>query len=286
MPLFRRRRDPARDVGQPGPDAPGPHTPGPAAQPAPPAADGTGPDGTGPDDSATTADTATTPEAAATGETGAADSLPPPEGPVDVGELNEQDRAARLDLGALLLSPHAAMDSLEVQLQADEASGEVLAVLVLDGEDAAVELRAFAAPRKARIWDDIRTEIAEGARGAGGQTGEVIGPWGIELLVQVPVQLPDGQPAVQASRIVGIDGPRWFLRATFLGRAAIAPETAGRLRAVVEQLAVNRGSGPMAPRDPIPLVVPGQAPGDPLPVPEGHEPLAPFERGPEITEIR
>ncbi len=181
------------------------------------------------------------------------------------------------------------LSGLEVQLQADETSGEVLAVLVVDGTEAAVEMRAFAAPRSTGLWDQVRPEIADGAREAGGQTAEALGAWGIELLVQVPLTLPDGQQVLQVSRIAGIDGPRWFLRATFLGRAAVQPDTAGRLQAVVEQLAVVRGAGPMAPRDPIPLTVPTQQPGGLVPVPDqpaAREPLEPFTRGPEITETR
>lgn len=211
-------------------------------------------------------------------------------GPVDAAELDEAQRTDRLDLGALLIATvEGALDGLEVQLQADEASGEVLAVLVLQSDDAAVELRAFAASKRTGLWNEVRREIAEGAAAAGGQSADALGAWGIELLVQVPVTLPDGQPAVQVSRIAGIDGPRWLLRATFLGRAAVEPETAGRLQAVVEGLAVVRGDGPMAPRDPLPLVIPGQQPGMALPDAPGDgqpPPLRPFERGPEITETR
>jgi len=220
-------------------------------------------------------------------------------GPVDADELDDQQRTDRLDLGALLVpTADGVLDGLEVQLQADEASGEVLAVLILDGTEAAVELRAFAAPKRTALWESIRAEIAEGATAAGGQTADTLGAWGIELLVQVPVALPDGQQAVQVSRIAGIDGARWFLRATFLGRAALEPETAGRLQHVVEGLAVLRGGEAMAPRDPLPLTIPGQQGGmdgmegmDGTAAPEGdaageRAPLQPFERGPEITEIR
>lgn len=220
--------------------------------------------------------------------TPAGEEAPPPAGPVDVSALAPEDRESRLDLGALLVAAgDDALEGLEVQLQADENTGDVLAVLVLDGTEAAVELRAFAAPKRSGLWHEVRDEIAQGAQGAGGQTADALGPWGIELLVQMPVQLPDGQQAVQVSRIVGVDGPRWFLRATFLGRAAVEPQTAGRLHRVLEQLAVVRGEGPMAPRDAIALVVPGQVAGQPLGPPEGgREPLQPFERGPEITEVR
>lgn len=282
MPLFRRRREH-------GPDT----TPDIVPEGLPPSGDPALPAATLP---AATAE----PAAQSVGEAGepgpesapepVGEAGPVPAGPVDVSTLTAADRAGRLDLGALLLpAPDGELAGLEVQLQADEESGEVLSVLVVDGAEAAVEMRAFAAPRSEGLWDQVRPEIADGAHNAGGQTAEALGAWGIELLVQVPLTLPDGQQVLQVSRIAGIDGPRWFLRATFLGRAAVEPDTAGRLQAAVEQVAVVRGTGPMAPRDPIPLTVPGQQPGGPLPTPDqagGREPLEPFQRGPEITEIR
>lgn len=309
MPLFRRRREP--DAG-PAPQAPDPDPSAPDSSardsPVPDSAAPDSPDPEAPDGS-----TAPTPRpadaipAAMPGPEPVSD-LPPPAGPADASTVPVHERVDHLDLGALLLpSADGILDGLEVQLQADEATGQVLAVLVLDGAESAVELRAFAAPRRERLWHQVRPEIADGAHAAGGQTAEALGAWGVELLVQVPVTLPDGQQALQVSRIAGIDGPRWFVRATFLGRAAIEPDTAGRLQTLVEQILVVRGDGPMAPRDAIPLTVPGQQPGDPLLAgesfrdglpggaegvgpdgvgPDGRQRLSPFERGPEITEIR
>jgi len=299
VPLFRRRRE--QDAG-------------PATQPdATPSAAGSTGGGSTLDGSTADGATDVTPDTATVEpESGTAageppplpdpvQDRPPPAGPVDVSGVPAHERADHLDLGALLLpSGDGVLDGLEVQLQADEATGQVLAVLVLEGEEAAVELRAFAAPKRERLWNAVRPEIADGARTAGGQTAEALGAWGVELLVQVPVTLPDGQQALQVSRIAGIDGPRWFVRATFLGRAAIEPDTASRLQTLVEKIVVVRGDGPMAPRDPIPLTVPGQQPGEPLPLgesfregaagdepgPDGRQPLSPFQRGPEITEIR
>lgn len=304
MPLFRRRReqdagpatqpDATRSADEPTADEPTADAP-------------TADEETADEETEARSDTSTVEPASATAAGEPAplpdpvQDRPPPAGPVDVSGVPAHERADHLDLGALLLpSGDGVLDGLEVQLQADEATGQVLAVLVLEGEEAAVELRAFAAPKRERLWHEVRPEIADGARTAGGQTAEALGAWGVELLVQVPVTLPDGQQALQVSRIAGIDGPRWFVRATFLGRAAIEPDTAGRLQTLVEKIVVVRGDGPMAPRDPIPLTVPGQQPGEPLPLGEsfrdgaagdepgsdGRQALRPFQRGPEITEIR
>ena len=42
-------------------------------------------------------------------------------------------------------------------------------------------------------------------------------------MLVVPVEDPDGKIFSQTSRVIGIDGPRWLLRATILGRAAVEP---------------------------------------------------------------
>jgi len=71
------------------------------------------------------------------------------------------------------------------------------------------------------------------------------------------VQMPDGGQGIQPSRMVGIDGPRWLLRATFLGRAAVDEAALASLSPVVRDVIVVRGSVPMPPGDLIPLRLPG-----------------------------
>jgi hypothetical protein len=82
--------------------------------------------------------------------------------------------------------------------------------------------------------------------------------------VVTPARTPEGAQVTQVSRIVGIDGPRWLLRGTFMGRA-VDPAAATLLEDVFRDVVVVRGSAPMAPRDPLPLVLPASAqlPGDP-----------------------
>ena len=184
-----------------------------------------------------------------------------PSGPRDEAEIDPDDAdPALVDLGGLRLTPRP---GLELQLQVDEATGTVLAVLVVS-EDSALELRPFAAPRSAGIWDEVRREIAAEATRQGGTASESFGDFGPELRLVMPVREPDGSSAVQVSRIVGVDGPRWLLRGTFLGRA-VEPGGAGVLDEVFRDVVVVRGSAPMAPREPLPLSVPGsvQLPDEP-----------------------
>jgi Protein of unknown function (DUF3710) len=181
------------------------------------------------------------------------DELPRPKGPWDIDDVEVGDDDPDLvDLGGLLVRGRP---GLEMRLQVDERSQEVVAVL-LATEDGAVELRAFAAPRNESIWDDVRREISAEAARRGGTATEQHGEFGPELRLAVPAQTPEGQHGTQASRVVGVSAPRWLLRGTFLGRPAEQPDADGVLESAFRDVVVRRGEGPMAPRSPIPLQMP------------------------------
>lgn len=186
----------------------------------------------------------------------AADDEPRARGPWDVDEVTiEEGDESRVDLGGLLVTPH---DQLDVQLQVDEASGEVVAV-ILAGEDGAAEVRAFAAPRNGDIWERSRKGVAAEVAQLGGTATEREGPFGPELVVSLMVDLPDGQRGQQESVVVGIPGPRWLLRATLFGRPAAAFDPDGNVETAIRDLVVVRGSMPIPPGDPLPLTMPPTA---------------------------
>jgi hypothetical protein len=180
------------------------------------------------------------------------------EGPYDSAEVDPEllEAEDRIDLGALVIT---GMPGMELRLQVDEQSNEVQAVLLVL-EDSALELRAFAAPKKAGIWADVRREIAAEATRMGGTASEAEGPFGTELVLVVPVEDPEnGQIFSQTSRVIGIDGPRWLLRGTVLGRAAVEPEAAPPMEESLRNVVVVRGSEPMAPREALGLRLPAGA---------------------------
>lgn len=181
---------------------------------------------------------------------------PAGDGPHDVGDVDlERDGVERVDLGAMLIAPSP---GLELRLQVDDASQTVQSVL-LTAEDGAVELRAFAAPRNGDLWSDVRRQIGAETARQGGTATEREGRFGPELQCAVTVKTPDGRTGTQPSRIAGVNGPRWFLRATYLGRPAVEPDAAGKWEDAVSAIVVRRGEGAMAPGDPLPVTVPPQA---------------------------
>jgi hypothetical protein len=144
---------------------------------------------------------------------------------------------------------------MELRLQVDEQSGEVQAILLVI-EESALELRAFAAPKSAGIWDEVRREVAAEASRIGGTATEVDGPFDTELRLVLPVEDPEGQIVSQTSRVIGVNGPRWLLRATVLGRAAVDPEAALPMEETLRNVVVVRGAEPMIAREPLPLRLP------------------------------
>ena len=214
-------------------------------------------------------------------------------GPFDRSEVESIE--GRLDLGALWLTGFPGM---ELRLEVEEESQTVVGVTAVLGESA-VQLQAFAAPRSEGIWEDIRAEIAASITSQGGTADKTAGPLGAELRAQMPGQGVDGRTVFSPVRFVGVDGPRWFLRAVISGQAATDENAASTLLDVVRSTVVIRGDEAMAPRELLALKLPEQADaaepgagemnGDADGSSDGAAPslddFKPFERGPEITEI-
>ncbi len=197
---------------------------------------------------------------------------PRPNGPWDVSELDGSHPShgvPRLDLGGLRIRPLAGM---QVQMQVDQASGRATSVLLADGP-AALQLMAIAAAKSTPLWPSTMAGITADAARKQGSTQEGNGPWGPVLRLALPATTPDGKTGVQPSVVLGIDGPRWMLRATMIGKAAVDQETMNRMMGVVKDSVVVRGEHPMPPGELIALTPP------PRPEPVTAEPSASQEGG-------
>lgn len=194
----------------------------------------------------------TTPADASTDVTDAAD--PARVGPYDAADLPD-DGIERIDLGSLLVAPQ---EGRELRLQVEESSGAVQAVL-LAGADGMVELRAFAAPRHGDLWAEVRPQLAADMARRGGIATEREGDFGTELLCELQVQRPDGTMAAQPSRIIGVNGERWLLRATLMGRPAMEEALPAEWAETIRSVAVQRGIGAMPVGEPLPVVLPANA---------------------------
>lgn len=198
-------------------------------------------------------------------------------GPYDRSQVHQPGE--HLDLGSLWLIGQPGM---QVRLDVDAEGGHFsCATVLLSGS--AMQLQAFAAPRSSGTWAEIRQEIADSVQEQGGTAEDTDGPWGIELLARLPAAGPGGETIHQAARFIGVDGPRWFLRAVLTGPAAAQATLAQPFLEVIRSAVVVRGEAAMAPRELLPLDLPTAAAEE---APQQEETFSPFERGPEITEIR
>lgn len=168
-------------------------------------------------------------------------------GPFD--HADHPDREDRLDAGSLWIPQ---LPGAAIQFSTDATRSKILAVmLVKDG--GALQLQAFAAPRSAGLWDSIRLDMMTSIAKQGGSSREEDGPFGVELRANLPVP---NATTPQPHRFIGIDGPRWLLRATIYGRAATDDALAREFLDVVRAIVVVRGSDPHPPRELLPLVIP------------------------------
>lgn len=222
-------------------------------------------------------------EAEETAETSAATAKQPLDGPWDLEDAPPTD-PPRLDLGALHVP---VLPDTEVRLEVSPDGDVVAATLV--HQDSALQLNVFAAPRSEGIWHEVRAEIMAALGESGGEGSEEDGFFGRELRAKVPTDVPGQGVLLTAARFVGVDGPRWFLRGLLTGPAAVDDDAAAPLLGVMKQVAVSRGSEPMAVRDPLLLVLPPDAAQAFAESPFGEQGQPGIElpqRGPEITETR
>ena len=85
-------------------------------------------------------------------------------------------------------------------------------------------------------------------------------------------------------RFIGVEGPRWVLRAVISGAAMQNPALTAEVEEIIRSVVVVRGEGAMAPTEVIQLRMPGASTtaqqGNPYADIDG------ISRGPEIAEIR
>ncbi|MGP9782768.1 hypothetical protein CQ010_03085 [Arthrobacter sp. MYb211] len=200
----------------------------------------------------------------------------PTSGPFDISDVPETD--SYLDFGSILVKP---IPGMKVRMDIEQANQRVVAVS-LEIAESRVQLMAFASSKSASLWPGIREKITGDIHGQKGEIFTREGEYGEELLAKVPQQLPDGRAGHVALRFVGVDGPRWFLRAV-VGGAAIADEEATQIvDELLRSVVINRGDKPLPPAELLPLNVPSNASTRvETPEPEITRP----ERGPEITQI-
>jgi hypothetical protein len=213
----------------------------------------------------------------------AADAAGVRHGPWDVQDRpHDDDEIPRVDLGSLRI---ALVGNLDLRVEVEEQTHTPVSVMLVDGASQ-MQVSAFAAPKTSTLWAEVRLEIANTLKDSGGTAETVQGPFGPELRARIP----EAGGAPSPARFLGVDGPRWFLRALIMGPAATDPSRGARFEAAFREVVVVRGHEAMAPRDVLPLHLPREAmeaQAEAEAETEASERRLELpERGPEITEIQ
>jgi hypothetical protein len=197
----------------------------------------------------------------------------------DSGAPSEDlDSGRAINFGALRLQ---VPQGVEVQVQADQTSGRITQLTLRDG-DSGMQLQPYASRKSGGMWPEVIDSLKSSINSSGGLVETAEGQFGTEVVAQIQAA---GESSLQPARFVGVDGPRWFLRAVFMGKAARDSQAATRLTEILTSAFVVRGGSAMAPGAPLVMNLPSNTNTDQA-LPVSPPSLNPFVRGPEITEIR
>jgi hypothetical protein len=171
------------------------------------------------------------------------DDFEPVPGPFDEADAPD-DGIARLNLGSVLLP---VPDGAQLQVEMEQP-GVVKAVHVVT-PSGQMTVNAYAAPRSGGLWESVCAELAEQLKTDGAAVRSAQGEWGQELMASL------GDLSL---RFIGVDGPRWMLRALVAGPHDQAAQAAHGLRVLVRGTVVIRGQQPMPVSLPLPIQLPDE----------------------------
>lgn len=177
-----------------------------------------------------------------------------PDGPFDIAEVETNDFSkGYMDLGAVKVPLRK---NVSYRLEQEQANQKVFAVSAVH-ENSTLQIQAFAAPRSGGQWDEIRQEMFDQNKNAqGAKVTLEDGEFGQELLIRIPAKLPDGRQGERPARFLGVDGPRWMIRAMIMGKAALKKTEAAVLYDILKDTVVDRGERPLPARQMLELTPP------------------------------
>lgn len=181
---------------------------------------------------------------------------PRADGPFDASEVDlTGDAVSRLALGPLTITP---FEGMGLQFQGDTQTQTIYSALAMH-ENSGLQLELFAAPTSGGLADELREDAVEEAEQQGGTAEVQDGPFGLELKRVLPMEGPEGEQLFHVSRVWLVDGPRWVLRGTVMGQAALVAgeeEPADVFAEFFRNVIVHRDDAPRVPGELITLVLP------------------------------
>ncbi len=171
-------------------------------------------------------------------------------GPRNYGEVDTTN--GYVDMGSILFP---AVQGMQLRTQVADDGTTVLQILVVLG-NSGIQMSVAAAPRSGGVWEELREEIRKGFEAQGAKVADYPTRYGNELLVDMPMQMPDGRSATSRMRIIGREGDRWFARIDILGPAA---EAGADIEKVIDRIVVRRDDHPRTRLELLPVHLPAGA---------------------------
>lgn len=162
---------------------------------------------------------------------------------VDITQFDFSDFAnGVLNLGSMQLP---LPKSSQVQVEMGESGPKMLHIVTTYGRITPV---AFAAPKVASQWEESVPELRTQMDNDGLTTHIEQGPWGHEIVGAGANEL--------AVRMIGVEGPRWFLRFTLMGPSDRAANLTTLARELAARTFVYRGDNPILAGNSLPIALP------------------------------
>ena len=163
-----------------------------------------------------------------------------------------------VDMGAILLPSRPGM---QLRTQVADDGTTVLQILIVLG-NSGIQMSVAAAPRSGGVWDELRDEIRAGFEKQGAKVADIRTRYGAELLVDMPMKMPDGRSATSRMRILGREGDRWFARIDIIGPAAANAESGLEIEKVIDRIVIRRDEQPRTRLELLPVHLPAGAQED------------------------
>lgn len=186
-------------------------------------------------------------------------------GPYDISDPDVPE-GKYLDLGALKI---LGKPGLSMRLTPSPDAKNVLD-LAFNYGSSSLQLTLLASPRRVKFWQELKEDILSSQKGSRQEEGTFGEEVYFTTKVREGVEIP--------TRIVGVDGPRWMLRGIFAGPAAEGGEEKDFLDDFFSTVVADRGTEPLAPGDPVPLIFPPEL------LPQNME-KAEGKNGPEMVDV-
>jgi len=170
-------------------------------------------------------------------------------GPYDSSDINAPLEVA--NFGSISFTPNSLVT---VRAEVDQETGKMVAI-AFDYKASSLQVQAFASPKGVAIWNEVVDDIAANLTSQGVQVESQVGPFGLELLAE----LPDQTTMNSRVRMFGFSGDRWLLRGTIAGTAITDLEERTFLEDIFRGVVVTRGEIPLPPRELLPLELPAGA---------------------------